>query len=340
MFATTRIKMRPLSEFCNRISTALEAGLDLRKILDREAQRGTVKYRESAANLSNSISRGASFTDALNAQGGYFPDEFISMVDVGERTGRLEHILKKMAVHYEDLLRTRNYFFMGIIWPGLQFVLATLVIALLIMITGWIGDQDIVGFGLMGVSGAIKFLCILYGTVAVLFLVIKSCINGALAKPIMNTVMRIPKLGPSLRTLMLARFASSLSLAVEAGLDAKSTVELALNSTNNEFFKQHIPQVQAAVGRGDEIHSALAATGAFPQSVLDAVEMGEQTGRFAESMDRLTDHLHSASRVAVGTLVFLAGLGIWLFVGGLIIYMIFRLANIYFGAIYDALEGI
>ncbi|MEZ6115240.1 MAG: type II secretion system F family protein [Pirellulaceae bacterium] len=342
MFASSRIKLRPLSQFCDRIGTALEAGLDLRKILDREATRGAAKYRQSMANVSRAIDRGATLTEALEAEGGYFPEEFTSMVDVGEKTGRLEQILKKMGQHYEYLLQTRWLFLLGIAWPVIQGIAATFVIALLIAINGWVDESfDMLGFGLVGGRDALIFLAGMAGVAMALVFVAKNCMRGGIfAKPIMNSLMRLPKVGGSIRTLNLTRFASSLSLAVEAGLDVKTAARLAIRSTDNEFFQQHIPRVELAIDRGSELHEALATTGAFPQSVLDAVELGEQTGRFAESMDQLSRQLQESSKTAVRTLAIAAGLVVWAGVFGLIIFMIFRLASIYLNSIYSALEGI
>ncbi len=97
---------------------------------------------------------------ALRRADGLFPQLLCEMIDVGEKTGRLDQVFAKMVEYYDNIVKMRRLFIIGIMWPAIQLGMALLVVALLIWITGWIGQQaggpiDMLGFGLVGTQGVI-----------------------------------------------------------------------------------------------------------------------------------------------------------------------------------------
>ena len=101
MIFSARISNKLLGQFCRRVGTSLEAGLDMRMAIEREKTSGSSAYREKMKDIHSAVCKGDSLTDSLKSQGGYFPKPFYQMVHVGERTGRLDHVLTKMAEYYE-----------------------------------------------------------------------------------------------------------------------------------------------------------------------------------------------------------------------------------------------
>ena len=68
-----RIPLKELAIMCRRIGTSLDAGVDVRRIWDREAEKdGTTTGAHSAA-IRDMIGRGDSLFDSLEACGDYFP---------------------------------------------------------------------------------------------------------------------------------------------------------------------------------------------------------------------------------------------------------------------------
>ena len=95
-----------------------------------------------------------------------------AMTRVGEATGRLERSLLALGEHYQHELTTRRMFIQSIAWPMLQLIAGIGVISLLIYLMGILvpagGGKmaDILGFGLYGPSGVLKFwlyLAIFFG---------------------------------------------------------------------------------------------------------------------------------------------------------------------------------
>ncbi len=337
--------MRSLAGLCGRLATSLEAGIDARTVWAREAERATgPAARRALGLLRESVDRGDSLADGLARTGDYFPELLRDLVEVGEQTGRLPEVFRQLAENFELRLKLRREFRAAIAWPVLQLGLASGVIGLLILAMGIIGDitghtVDILGFGLVGPRGLAIYLGFL-GAVA-------ACFGGAVfairrgmvwTHPIQRLVMRLPGLGRVLQTLALSRFTWSLSLALEAGMEVRRAMRLALRNTGNVRYTGRVDVIDAELAAGHSFHDALAGSGVFPLELLDAVAVGEHSGRLVESMELLSRAYHHQARTSLAVVNTLAGMVVWLIVAGIIIAMIFRLFSFYLGALNQGLQ--
>ena len=346
MLFSARVSSKELAQLCRRLATALEAGIDVRKVWSREAEgRSSHALRRRLAHVSEAVAVGRSVTDGLVATGDYFPPLFREMVHVGERTGKLAEVFRQLADHYDHQLNLRRAFLASITWPMFQLTAAVFVIGLLIWILGLLppGENgepiDILGLGLVGTSGLIAYLLIVGAIAATVFLVVKGIQRGLVwTRPIQRAVLVIPWLGSCLQTLCLSRLAWALHVTLETGMDLRHSLALSLGSTHNARYTDYSDQVVTQVVRGREIHEAFSETGVFPRDFLDTLEVGERSGRLPESMAHLSQQYQDQSRRALATLTVLAGFAVWAIVAMIIIAMIFRLAFFYLGIIDDAVR--
>ena len=339
-----RIGPKPLAALARRLAISLEAGIDVRKIWDREARGGSWIDRPRFEIVSQGVNVGDTLSESLARTGAFFPLLFREMVDVGEKTGSLSEVFRRLADHYEHRLKTRRVFLQSITGPMLQLAAALTVIGLLIWIMGFLAQRrggepvDLLGFGLIGAPGLIVYLAILGtifgGAVFVLFAIRRGL---AWTRPIQHAALRIPVVGGCLRTMALAQMAWTLHLTMNVAMDLRQLLPIALRSTGNDYYARRSEEVVADVVGGREIHEALRATRAFPEEFLEVLEVGELSGSLVESMGRLSAQYEERARAAVATLATLAGFAVWAAVAMLIILLIFRLASFYLGAINDAL---
>jgi len=340
----SRIGISALIQLLRRVGTALHAGVDLRTIWRKEAERGTPTVRRQAAIVSEQLAAGESLAKGMRTCGDFFPTLTLDLVDVGERTGRLDDVLAGLAEHYEQLLALRRVFLIGIAWPALQLLGAVVIIGLLIWIMGAItpaGGQptDILGFGLVGTSGLIKYLLFVGMVAAAITVLVMAVVRGRLAATPMRMLLSIPVLGSCVRTSALSRLAWTLSLALESGVDAQRAMRMALRATQNSYYLSRMKMVDAALEQGREFHEALRDTGLFPDEFLQALETAELSGTQAESMGRLAQEYRERAKTASKALTVAASFAVWGLVAAIIIALIFRLAFFYINTIYGALKG-
>ena len=344
MMFTPRMRAKPLAGLCRRLAMALLAGVDARTILAREAQQARgFATRQHLAALSLAANRGESLADSLTAAGDFFPALLCEMVAVGEQSGHLGEIFAQLADHYEHQVQLRRNFMGAIAWPMFQLGIALAVVGLLIWVTGFIGNLtgttiDILGFGLVGDRGLAIYLTMVAVAGTVIWLAIRAASRGLVwTRPIQRGVLALPVLGPALQTLCLARLAWSMYQTMNAGMELRRSLRLSLRSTGNARYTDQIGPIDAEIGRGNTIYEAFHGAGGFPADFLDALDVGERSGKLVESMARLSEQYQAQARAALATLTAVAGFGVWAVVAGLIIVLIFRLFGFYLGAINQAL---
>lgn len=340
-----RIGLKSLALLCRRLAISTDAGLDIRRIWDREARGRSWIDRKYFEQISAGVSAGDSLHDSLSRTGPYFPRLFREMVEVGEKTGSLAEVFRQLADHYELRLQTRRAFLSSITGPMLQLSAALTVVGLLIWIMGMLGQSngqpiDLLGFGLIGTPGLIAYLGLLALAVAAVGGVLFAISRGlAWTRPLQHLFLRMPFVGGALRTIALARMAWTLHLTMNVDMGLRTVLPLALRSTGNDYYARLGDEVVANVLAGDEIHEALRRTRAFPEEFLETLEVGEMSGQIVESMGRLSRQYEERAQAAIATLTTIAGFGVWAMVALVIILLIFRLASFYIGAI-NAAAGI
>ncbi len=345
MLFSPQMTIKRLAELCRRLATSLEAGIDVRTVWAREAERASGRAARSRLELiSREIAAGETLTHALAGTGDYFPLLFRELAEVGEQTGHLDRVFAQLADHYQERIKLRRNFLAAISWPVAQLAMAICVIGLLILVMGVIGEMtgttiDILGMGLVGGQGLAIYLTFLAIVGTMLFLVIRAVNRGLVwTKPVQRFVLRIPWLGPPLQTVALARLAWTLHLTLDAGMEVRRALRLSLRSARNARFEDQIESIEAEISAGNSIHDAFAAAGSYPTDFLDAVNVGEQTGKLAESMDLLSRQYGQRAQAALGTLTMLAGLAVWCVIATIIIALILRIFSFYLGALNDAVD--
>jgi type IV pilus assembly protein PilC len=220
-------------------------------------------------------------------------------------------------------------------------VAAVFVLSGLIFILGILAESgkaittDPLGLGLSGTSGAITFLVVSFGIVGAVLLGLKITSNNVQWRAkIEGMAMMLPGWGPALLSFALHRFCVALRMCSEAGLRAEKTLHYCFRATSNSAFMSREDRAVEVVKRGREITEALLASGApFPDEFREMILMGEETGNMSEVMERLSARYQEESERRLKSAAQMTSYCIYGFVAFMIILAIFKLANIYIGAL-------
>ncbi|PQO38218.1 type II secretion system F family protein [Blastopirellula marina] len=347
MLFSPRISTSNLVQLCRRVGNQLRAGVDIRRVWQREAERASGAMKHVMESICEGIEEGHHMHEAINLTGDYFPKMFRQMIQLGDDTGHLDMIFLELADQYEHQLELRRAFLATILWPMIQLVMAILIVGFLIFVMGEISQMkggepiDPLGLGLVGRQGTIDYFLIIGTIVLGFWCVYLLWSRGRLGfLQLDRLVMSIPGIGPPIRTLCLARMAWALGLTVGGGMDIRSAMRLSLETTRSYYYQQFADQIDRELLRGDEVHEILRRTNVFPADFLDVVETGEISGTLSESMEKLSVLYFDKARSAMKTLAILGGVIVWMMIAGLIIAVIFKLfVSLYLAPINEALKG-
>ena len=90
----------------------------------------------------------------------------------------------------------------------------------------------------------------------------------------------------------IIEFAQNLSVMLRAGMPILASLEDIATSIANKSFKMALQDLKQQVERGSSVSAAMEAQGSlFPDILRRLVAVGEETGRFDESLREAADHL-------------------------------------------------
>ncbi len=333
MFRNPLISGKNLFPFCRSMSRMLTAGVEIRKSLKTASSNSRdARLTEAVKAVSKQVNKGDDLTHAFRSQEGRFPPLFLDLLHVGELTGSVPEIFESLAEFYEASTKRMQEFRSQIAWPVMQLVAAVLIIGLLIFVLGIIGQSapgqeptDILGLGLVGTSGAIKWFTMCFGTAGMLWVgyifVTRSTAGREAVHPFLMT---LPGIGYCMRSFALARFSWCFALTQQAGMSIKPSLEASLKATANGAFIASTDNVWMQVKEGETLTDALRSTRLFPVEYLHMVDTAEQSGTVPETLHRMSRTFDEDAQRAMTWLASIMARLIWGLVAGFIIFIIVK----------------
>lgn len=102
-FVGKLIKELALTRFTSNLNALLVSGLSIVKSFEIVAKTlANLYYRQTLQTIAEELSRGVSLADALAKRPKLFPSLTVQLCEVGEDTGELDDILKKISAYYEE----------------------------------------------------------------------------------------------------------------------------------------------------------------------------------------------------------------------------------------------
>lgn len=337
------LSSKQLADLCHRLALSSHSGIDVRRTWQSECDRAPRRYAPAFHAVSDAVNAGQSVAEGLT-EGGIFPRLMIEMVQVGEQSGQLTEVLKRLSEHYTRVVERKRRLLTFLAWPLLQLGLATLVIGLVILVQGYLTGLngkplDMLGWGLYGPKGLLIYANAVGALIIIGWLVVRSLSRGAVwGRSVQRFVTGLPIIGDALQKVALARIAWALHLLLNVEIDLRRLIPLALRSTGNDYYEQHTVVMVADVTGGKPLAEAFASTGAFPRHFVDSLQVAEEGGQIVESMARLSKQYEEEADSALSALSIALSVLVWLAVAAVIITMIFRIFGFYTDVLNDALE--
>lgn len=283
------LKDNELSVFSGQLAMILHSGISLLE--------GISILKEDAANkeeqeilhlLYESLDQTGDFAQSLR-DSGYFPDYFLKMVEIGEKSGTLEEVLDSLSDYYsrQDSLfcNIRD----ALTYPLVLLCMLTAVLAVLITqvmpVFAEVFEQ--LGIAMSGTASAVfhlggmlqKSAAILLILVIAAALFIVYAVRSSKGRTLLLCILRkIPFSKTVLTKIAVSRFAHALSIALHSGFDLTESFALAASLTDKELFEKSLTQAEMLLEEGSDLSDALKESAVF--SGLDArmVSIGFRTG--------------------------------------------------------------
>jgi len=280
-----------LATFYRQLATMQDAGLPAARCLTVLTEQGSGVARRLAARLLVEVRAGRSLTDAMARHPRVFPAFHVHLLAAGERCGKLDALLVRLAVELEQGARLRGELLTRSLYPLIVLHLAVLI-------------QSVVTYFQRGVGPAAQQLAtgfvLLYGAAATVWLLWRLVRDIPPLRLVLDSVLyHIPILHGVLHHLGTARFARIAEAMYTAGLGMPESIETAALASGNAVLQRRLRRAVPMVRAGGNAAQALAATGAFTPLVNGLIHTGAESGRLDDMLRRVAEQSEFEAGVAI-----------------------------------------
>lgn len=314
---TPVIKKKELVVLTRQLATLLDAGLPLirsLRTLERQAKNPLVQKVLGAT--ADTVESGSTFAEALAKHPKSFDKLYLNMIRAGEASGAMEVILNRLATFMEKASKIAGKVKSALIYPAVVLSIAGLVTAgLMIFIVPNFKKifSELLGPGeempgitmfVLKVSDLLKndgwVFLVGIAVIVILYKLINANKYGKFGIDWLKYNM--PLFGPLISRTAISRFARTLGTLMSSGVPVLNALIIVRDTAGNEVVSSAIQKVHDAVKEGDGIAVPLGATGIFPAMVISMVEVGEETGKLPEMLDKIANTYDEEVDNAVGAL--------------------------------------
>ena len=338
-WSRTPIVIEDMLFFTRQLYTLNKAGVPiLRAFAGLQASATKPAMVDLCIDIRSSLDQGRELSVALGRHTDLFGGFYISMIRVGEMTGKLTEVFLRLTEHMEFERDVRERIKQAMRYPS--FVLIEMAIAVVILnifvipvfakvFAGFHAELPLVTRGLLGFSTWMtNWWPLLLVMTAALVVAVRSYLATADGRYRWDArKLRLPIVGDILTKATLARFARSFALASQAGVPLVQGLTVVAQTVDNAFIGSRIEQMRDGIERGESISRCAAATGVFTPVVLQMIAVGEETGEIdsllfeiATMYERDVDYaikglsasIEPILLAVIGAMVLLLALGVFL----------------------------
>lgn len=332
-----RIRRKEITAFTREMSALLLSSIPIPQALEGlwEEEENSV-LKEMILRISESVRKGAALSAALEEHPRYFSKLYVSMVRVGEEAGALQTVMTDLAdlLEHEDEVRSEvmtavayPVFVLGFgiftvailltvvlprLFSMLEEMLQVLPLPTLILLSTSRFLQHYWLWIALGAAGAVVGLRYYLGSP-----------QGAQFWD--QAKLKLPVLGSVFLAAALGRFARTLGTLVKSGVSLLPALKIVEHTIGNLVLAQLIARVSEETRGGDSLATPLRKLGVFPRTMIQMINVGEETGRLDEMLLKVAEIEERHMRARTKTLISLLAPALILVVGALVGFMVIAL---------------
>lgn len=286
-----RIQRRDIISFCLHLEQLTGAGVPLLEGLsDLRDTTEQPRFREVLTSMIESIEGGSTLSGAMAGFPQVFDRVVVSLVRVGEETGRLSEVFANLTSTLkwqdEQIAQTKKVLsypiLVGVVLTGVVFFLMTYLVPQLTAVIHIMGGELPLHTSLLlQISGVfVEYWYLILGLPVAALLLVK---HAARRSPSVRYViddykLKVWGIGPLLKKTALARFANYFALLYSSGITVLECLRMSEEIVANRAIALAMIRAGRKIADGSGIGDSFEYAGLFPPLVLRMLRVGENSG--------------------------------------------------------------
>jgi MSHA biogenesis protein MshG len=288
--------------FARQMYSLLKAGIPIIRAIKGLSENASHKrFQEILKDIADQLEQGRNLSAAMAKYEKIFTRLTISVVVVGENTGKLDDVFLQLALYFEREQETRKRIKSALRYP--TFVIIALVIAMFIlnlfvvpvftqMFERFNTELPIMTRVLIGTSDFfVNYWWLLLIGIVGAIVVVKQYVNSEVGRLKWDRIkLKLPVVGSIIERSLLSRYSRSFSMILRAGVPLTAGLSLTADAVDNAFMQQRIREMRQGIEKGESLLRVSKNSELFSTLVLQMVAVGEETGRLEPLLEESADY--------------------------------------------------
>jgi type II secretory pathway component PulF len=334
---STGVRRKDITAFTQEMSALLGAGIPIPQALaSLGEQEDNEHLRAVIVGIAEGVRKGDSFSAALAEHPRLFSKLYTSMIRVGEEAGVLPKVMADLSALLEHEDEVRSEVAAAVAYPAfvLGFGVITVTVLLTVVLPRLFGMlEEMLTVLPLPTLILLRASGLLHQHWLLLLLTVAGTIGGVWwyfrtpsgAENWDRVKLRIPVAGGVFRSAALGRFARTLGTLVKSGVSLLPALKIVENTIGNRVLAAQIAQVAEETRGGDSLAAPLRKLGIFPKTVVQMIDVGEESGTLDVMLLKVAEIEERHMRARTKTLISLLAPILILIVGALVGFMVIAL---------------
>ena len=254
------------------------------------------RLKEVLTGLVDEIEGGKTFSQALSEFPDIFDEVYITLIRVGEESGRISEVLGDLSenLKWQDEMISHTKKIM--IYPAIVTVVVLAVVAFLMVylvpqlipfIKDIGGEVPIHTRALIATSNFLAnywYLVLGLPVIASIIVAKMKKTHPVLEFNIDRLKLKLVLFGPLILKTNLARFSNYFAMMYSSGLTVLDALKISDKLVSNAVIRKAVVDVRLLIEEGEMISNSFKAVGIFPPLVIRMIKVGENTGALDEAL--------------------------------------------------------
>ncbi len=307
--STRRVPGQAMSVFYIQLASLLKSGVPMLRALTVLSQQSKNKTLTHVINeVKSRVEDGESLGDAMARFPKVFSDIAVNMVRAGSEGGFLEDSLERIGGFIEQQEDLKGKTIGALAYPGFIMCVGTVVVVVLLVffvpkfepLFARMRDNGKLPAAtdmLLGVSSFLQaYWWVIAGVITLVLVGVRQFLETERGELVRDLVkIKSPLLGNIFLNLAVARFCRVLGTLLSNGVPILRSLEISRHAAGNKILSDAVVQASEDVTAGEKLARPLAASGHFPQTVVEMLAVAEESNTLDKVLVQISDGLEKTT---------------------------------------------
>jgi MSHA biogenesis protein MshG len=300
-----KVGIEELIIFSRQMYSLTKAGMPLdRALRGLEASISNIAMKRVLRDVVHQLEKGQDLSGAFSRHPKVFNQLYLSIVNVGENTGRLDLAFQQVGRYLELERNTRKQVKSATRYPLFVLVAIGVALSVIMMFVIPVFAETFARMSaelpwqtqvLISISGFfVQYWTVLLGALVLSWVLFKRWVATASGRRQWDRYkLGFPLIGGIFERIALSRFARTFSMMAKAGVPIVQSLAVIARAIGNTWIGEHVQRMGDGIGKGEALYQAALKSNMFSPLVMQMIAVGEESGSLDTLMEEVADFYDS-----------------------------------------------